>query len=126
MGRPAELTDVERDSSSDLVDRPRTWVPPSPGYDPTPTMGDVFRAELSTDGGSNWTLMEQLPAGSGGWVAHTVDLFALATPTEDMRLRFTASDGVDDGPVEAGVDEVQVSGTWVDCQDHTPPASSGD
>ena len=40
-----------------------------------------------------------------------------------MRLRFTATDGSTDSVVEAAVDEVHLSGTWVDCQAYTPPAA---
>ena len=53
----------------------------------------------------------------------TADLFALLTPTDDMRLRFIVEDGSDDTAVEGAVDEVTVDGIWVRYQDHTPPAA---
>ena len=82
-----------------------------------------MRVEVSNDGGVEWTLLEQIVFGYGGWETSAFDLFALIQPTDDMRLRFHASDGVDDGPVEAAIDEVQINGIWVECQDHTPPSA---
>ncbi len=37
-----------------------------------------------------------------------------------MRLRFAATDELPDGPVEAAIDEVAVSGIVAVCEDHTP------
>ena len=40
-----------------------------------------------------------------------------------MRLRFIVNDdGVDD-PVEGAIDEVVVTGKWIDCEDYTPPGA---
>ena len=83
---------------------------------------DFFRAEVSRDGGTNWTQIEQRVSPTGGWAHFTIDLMTLLPPSEDMRLRFTATDGGTDNVVEAAVDEVHLSGMWVDCQSYTPPA----
>jgi hypothetical protein len=84
--------------------------------------GNSLTAEVSNDGGFNWTTVEHLIFGYGGWVANTVDLFALIPPTDDMRLRFVVEDDYTDDPVEGAVDEVRVEGVWVNCQPHDPPA----
>jgi hypothetical protein len=52
-----------------------------------------------------------------------VDLFALLSPTDDMRLRFVVEDGGTDSAVEGAVDEVNIDGIWVRCQEFTPPAA---
>jgi len=82
--------------------------------------GNSFRAEVSTDGGLGWTLLEEIPYGAGGWENHAFDLLALVTPSDDMRLRFVVTDDGTDDPVEGAIDEVVISGTWVDCEGYTP------
>jgi hypothetical protein len=84
---------------------------------------DSYKAEISNNGGSTWTLLEQRVSPTGGWGRFTVDLMTVIAPSTDMRLRFTATDGGTDNVVEAAVDEVHVSGTWVDCQAYTPPSA---
>ena len=85
--------------------------------------GDSFRAEISNDGGQNWTLIEQLVTPSGGWGTNSVDLYAALTPTDDMRLRFVVTDGSTDTAVEGAIDGVRVEGIGVDCQTHVPPSA---
>jgi hypothetical protein len=82
---------------------------------------DSFRAEASNDGGSSWTLLEQRVSPTSGWAPFTANLMTLLAPSEAMRLRFTTTDGGTDSVVEAAVDEVHLTGTWVDCQGYTPP-----
>jgi subtilisin family serine protease len=82
---------------------------------------DSFKAEVSNNGGTSWTLLEQRVSPTNGWAPYTANLMALLPPSDDMRLRFTATDGSTDSVVEAAVDEVHISGTFVDCQGYTPP-----
>jgi hypothetical protein len=82
---------------------------------------DSYKAEVSNDDGANWTLLEQRVSPTGGWAPFSTNLMTVLTPSETMRLRFTATDGGTDSVVEAAVDEVHVSGRWVDCQAFTPP-----
>jgi subtilisin family serine protease len=82
---------------------------------------DSFKAEVSNNGGASWTLLEQRVTPTNGWAPFSANLMALLSPSDDMRLRFAATDGGTDNVVEAAVDEVHISGTWVDCQDYTPP-----
>jgi subtilisin family serine protease len=85
--------------------------------------GNRFTAEVSGDGGLNWTTVEELIYGAGGWSRTNVDLFALFPPTDDMRLRFVVDDDYTDDPVEGAVDEVLVEGVRVNFQDYTPAAA---
>jgi hypothetical protein len=83
--------------------------------------GNSFLAEVSNDGGLAWTPLEEIFYGTGGWVTQTYDLFALFPPTDDMRLRFVVTDDGTDDPVEGAIDEVVLTGKWIDCEDYTPP-----
>jgi subtilisin family serine protease len=84
---------------------------------------DSFKAEVSNNGGASWVLLEQrVSPTTGGWAPFVADLMTLLAPSEQMRLRFTATDGGTDSVVEAAVDEVHLAGMWVDCQSYTPPA----
>jgi len=47
----------------------------------------------------------------------------LLTPSEDMVLRYTVTDGSTNTTVEGAVDEVHLTGVWVDCEDCTPPSA---
>jgi len=77
---------------------------------------------VTNNGGASWTLLEQRVSPTNGWAPFSADLMTLLAPSEAMRLRFTATDGSTDTVVEAAVDEVHVSGMWVDCQAYTPPS----
>jgi len=88
------------------------------------TSSDSFKAEVSNDGGTSWTLIEQRVSPTIGWAHFTADLMTLLPPSDDMRLRYAATDGGTDNVVEAAVDEVHMSGTWVDCQAYTPPSAN--
>jgi subtilisin family serine protease len=84
---------------------------------------DSFKAELSNDGGASWALLETRVSPTNGWAPFSADLTALLPPSDDMRLRFTATDGGTDNVVEAAVDDVHIGGSWVDCQSYTPPVA---
>jgi len=83
---------------------------------------DSFKAEVSNDDGATWTLLEQRVSPTNGWGTFNANLMAFVSPSENMRLRFTATDGGTDNVVEAAVDEVHLTGMWVDCQAYTPPS----
>jgi len=85
--------------------------------------GNSFRSEVSNDGGATWTVLEDRPWGDGGWETFTVDLLTVLPPTDDMRLRFVITDSGTDDPVEGAIDEVVISGRWVECETYTPPSA---
>jgi hypothetical protein len=71
----------------------------SPG-DPT----DTFRIEVSNDGGGNWTMLEEIGAGTPlQWIP--VEVPIPLAPSADMQFRFTAADLGAGSLVEAGIDD---------------------
>lgn len=74
---------------------------------------DTFLVEISNNGGSTWTNLETVgPAGagtSGGWILVEHQIDTILTPTDNMRIRFTASDVGEGSVVEAGVDAVTIN-----------------
>jgi len=86
--------------------------------------GDSYKAEVSNDGGASWALLEQRVSPTNGWAPFNANLVTLLPPSQNMRLRFTATDGGTDSVVETALDEVHISGKWVDCQSYTPPSAN--
>ena len=87
------------------------------GADP---QNDIFVVDISDDGGATWTELETVgPAGgevSGGWFNVEWDLAAIPgiTPSDSIRLRFTASDLGDPSVVEAAVDAISIEQKYCD------------
>ena len=73
---------------------------------------DIFVIEISNDNGQNWINLETVgpdgPESDGGWFFQSFDVASVMTPTNQMRVRFTASDLGDGSVVEAGVDGVKI------------------
>ncbi|MCP3917573.1 MAG: hypothetical protein GY711_18670 [bacterium] len=72
---------------------------------------DIFRIDLSNNGGSTWTAVETVgPTGneaSGGWFQHDFSVASVLPLTGNMRLRFRASDLGTGSIVEAAIDDVE-------------------
>jgi len=87
------------------------------GADP---QNDIFVVDISDDGGASWTELETVgPAGgevSGGWFHIEWDLDSIPgiTPSDSIRLRFTASDLNDPSVVEAAVDAISIEQKYCD------------
>ncbi len=79
--------------------------------------GDAFAVEISNNNGASWQTVETVttnPADStGGWKLAIFEIEQFVTPTDQMRVRFTASDTGSPSIVEAGVDGVTIE--VVDC-----------
>lgn len=73
---------------------------------------NIFVIEISNDNGLNWINLETVgPAGpetSGNWFFQSFDIASVIEPTNQMRVRFTASDLGTGSIVEAGVDGVKI------------------
>ena len=73
---------------------------------------DIFEVEISNDNGATWVDLETVgPAGNetgGGWFFRSFNVRDFVTPTNQMRVRFIASDLGQGSVVEAGVDGVKI------------------
>ena len=73
---------------------------------------DIFEVEISNDAGATWTSVETVgPAGPetlGGWFLKTFRISDFISPTNQMRVRFIASDTGEGSVVEAGIDGVEI------------------
>jgi len=85
---------------------------------------DSMQVEISNNGGSSWTLLEDVSSNANAWVLAEFRIDAFLEPTADMRVRFIASDLGEGSLVEAGVDLFAVSG--VDCGAVCPADLNGD
>ena len=90
---------------------------------------DVFTVEISADGGASWEVLETVgpdgPEASGGWFARSWVLADLGIPsTDQLRVRFIASDLGPGSIVEAAVDGVRVFDA--DCGVPCPEDIDGD
>ncbi len=80
---------------------------------------DGFLAEISNDDGATWTTVEALTTGAGGWEEVRFLVSAFVAPTGQVRLRFSATDGVADGDiVEAAIDDLRIE--QYDCPTQSP------
>jgi hypothetical protein len=89
---------------------------------------DIFVVEVSGDGGDTWQTLEIVGPGgpevNGGWIAKQFAVADFVEPTNQFRIRFTASDLGDGSVVEAGVDGVQLRA--LDCPPAADPDLNGD
>ncbi|MBX3365170.1 MAG: zinc-dependent metalloprotease [Phycisphaeraceae bacterium] len=73
---------------------------------------DIFVVEISNNGGSTWVNLETVgPAGpevEGGWYYRTFRVADYVAPTNQMRIRFHASDLGAGSVVEAAVDAISM------------------
>jgi len=74
---------------------------------------DTFSIDISNNGGGSWTSVETVgptgPGTSGGWIFHGFMVSDFVTPTNQVRMRFRASDLINGSIVEAAIDDFRVS-----------------
>ncbi|HYM81179.1 MAG TPA: FlgD immunoglobulin-like domain containing protein [Candidatus Limnocylindria bacterium] len=92
-GTPAPLIEFWRWYTNDLGG--------SPGE-------DVWRVDISSDGGGNWTSVENTSASENSWRRIVLLVSDHVTPTNNMKLRFIAEDAGAGSLVEAGVDDFRL------------------
>ena len=89
---------------------------------------DVFRVELTEDGGDTWVEVESVgpdgPGTSGGWVFHRFDVSEFATLGAAIQLRFVAEDTGAASVVEAAIDDFRL--TFIPCEPWTGEIIRGD
>ncbi len=87
---------------------------------------DSFVIDISADGGANWVNVEVVgPSGAdaaGGWYFHEFRVADHVTPTDQVRVRFVASDLGNSSIVEAAIDDFAAITTACSA----PPACEGD
>lgn len=83
---------------------------------------DIFVVEISNDGGATWTNLETVgptgPEVSGGWILKSFTIEDFVVPTNQVRLRFTASDLGEGSVVEAAVDGIKIE--IIECGNNDP------
>ena len=84
---------------------------------------DEFVVEISNDAGATWVNLETVgptgPEVSGGWIKQQLRISDFVDPTNQVQLRFTASDLGTGSVIEAGVDGVEVM--IIDCESEVIP-----
>jgi hypothetical protein len=80
---------------------------------------DFWVAEVSSDAGGSWTVLETTDKGDPQWVEIDLPISSFVTPSNLMRFRFTAQDTGAGSITEAGLDdfmiyEVETSNSVVD------------
>lgn len=92
------------------------WFSNDVGASPS---ADVFRVEISSDGGSTWSLLAETgpsgPGTVGGWTLQEFQLAGLISLTSTVRLKFIAGDQGAASIVEAAIDDLQISD--IQCSD---------
>ena len=69
---------------------------------------DVWRVELSNDGGASWAVVESTLVSTEGWERVVFFVDDVTAPSTDMRLRFVAADEGDGSLIEAALDDLRV------------------
>jgi len=69
---------------------------------------DAMPVEISNDDGMSWVLLESVTENAGAWVERSYRVADFVTPTDQVRVRFRASDFAGGSIVEAGVDDVRL------------------
>jgi hypothetical protein len=69
---------------------------------------DRWLVDVSNDGGSSWTSVENMNVSNAAWTPQEADLIALFGTLGQLQVRFRTSDTGNDSVVEAAVDEFRI------------------
>lgn len=80
------------------------------------TVDDYWVVDISADSGATWTSLEIEGGGERGWVPMEYDLGSLIPLSDQVLMRFIASDYGGQSIVEAAVDDIEITGCpwWID------------
>ncbi len=79
---------------------------------------DSMLVEISNDNGNSWTTLETVTENAGAWVEKRFRVADFIWPTDQMRLRFIASDFFNGSIVEAGIDDLRIES--IRCTTNSP------
>ncbi len=85
---------------------------------------DTLTVAVSNDNGSNWTTVRTYTQRSNGWVRDAFNIGDFVTPTSQVRVRFSAIDGLPGSIVEAGLDDFRFE--QFSCSEPCPADVNGD
>jgi hypothetical protein len=85
------------------------WYTNDRGYNPGE---DLWRVDISNDGGATWLAVESGPMSSNAWVEAFFDLDVFFPSPGRVRLRFIAEDEGGGSLVEAAVDDLTIVGDF--------------
>ena len=85
---------------------------------------DSMPVEISANGGTTWTLLEDIATNNSAWTKRSYRVRDFITPSANVRVRFVARDLATGSLVEAGVDDFKIIN--VDCAAAIPGDINGD
>lgn len=69
---------------------------------------DSMLVEISNDNGQSWFELETVSTGAASWIEKTFRVADFVEPTDQIRVRFVASDFFNGSIVEAGIDDLRI------------------
>lgn len=116
-GGPVTLTSPRLDlSQGDGVITYDRWFYCSTASNPS--TADFLVTEVSNDDGKSWVLVHSTGGTGGEWERVSFRVSDFVTPTATVRVRFVASDDLNNSVTEAGIDNFNVE--VVSCDNATP------
>jgi hypothetical protein len=85
----------------------RRWYSNNTGNNPD---SDIWQVDISDDGGASWVSLENTNQSIQSWIPQEFYINEYIDLTDQVRVRFVASDEAPEGVVEAGVDEFSIIG----------------
>ncbi len=99
-GGPTQLESPDMDfSAGDGLISYKCWA-----FNDNADLNDGLVVEVSNDGGTSWTMVENMTQKAGGWLERYFRLSDYVVPSANVRVRFSIADNPDNSDTEGGVD----------------------